>query len=1290
MSKRGIVAGSRATGAKTAPNNQPNTYGANEGISPLLAQYQQWTIGSGGTPYDPLPRKAAEFLLGQFGPLSPQQPMPIDQPQGDLHRPEPRRWQYPVGWNMPHSPPGTEGLKLTDFPTLRTYADLYSVARSCIQVRKNEIRGIEWDIIPTKEAEKKMRGDHKAHQDFGERREKVLKFFKRPDPDYRNFSSWIDALLEDHFVVDAMSLYVHPSRIKGKGVLGTDLAALDIIDGTTIRPLINLQGGKPAVPSPSYQQYLQGIPRVDLLSMITGDDVKELDHPEREYRGDQLLYLPYTARSWTPYGFPATERTIVPILTGLRKQQFQLDYFDEGTLPGAFVSPGENSGWTPNQIKEMQDGLNAIAGDPAWKHKIVALPPGSKVDPQRPGPLADQFDEIVMSMVCMGFDVQPMELGITPRVSTTQTSGAANQMAKASQDTQERKATKPLLWWLKTSIFDEIIQNTLHQEDMQFIFEGLEEGEDEGTKTTVIKDQISTALMSIDEGRAELGKSPWGLPETSDPGIMTASGFTPLGQFNPMTEQPGPQPGEPDPNAPPPGQAPPPGSPPGTPPSPPPIQTIGPGNKPPAPPIPPGAAGEAAAKPDAKRPAATKSADDGGVSLLKPTLAELDMLARHLNKGRALDTWQCQFITPNHLDLISKMLELGKQPSEAVATLSTHVEKTWNVQYDESKHPRGAGGRFGATNTGIYAGSHNGAIAVSYSGKAPPKGPAAKKPKKPKKGKKGKKTGAGAASKKKPVKPKAPPKTPAQRQQSRMAKQPPPHANDPVAWEMYDQWYNQQSAMGKSGVPHTADTPSDEAIAERGRDYWRTHVPWGSPGDFNTCVEGVMQHAGMTHDQAAGYCNLRHHEATGEWPAQHAAQMRGKMLDPGLIKVGPKGYEHGWIFVGAPGAGGVVHHPKHGKGEFLGVKDGKAHVKWGNGETHSFEVGKHPSGKAGGGSGPKEHFAKRQVYVGSHETGTAVHHPGHGRGKVTGHSGGQTHVKFDSGHQQSFDHRHSHAMRSDHKGSLASNGDVHVTVHGEKVKVGTTYDSGDGSRWPIKVKDSSLQHASKMHFENKDKAAEGLAKEYNRQHGIQFVDHQGDGKPLTEEEAYGIVPDLYNAPMFGSAPKHHPEQLRMNPDPGGKMKAAMEKYGNKGYEQQNIDLRAGKKTGAKWMDENFNQAKPLQESIQTYRGVDNAASLFGEPGSMVGKTFSDKAYLSTSTSKEVADTFTKDVAKAENAPGMLTIHIPKGAKAVKVNTGGTNIAEREALLPRNSKLRITSDVLADGVRRIGAEVVLDA
>ena len=77
--------------------------------------------------------------------------------------------------------------------------------------------------------------------------------------------------------------------------------------------------------------------------------------------------------------------------------------------------------------------------------------------------------------------------------------------------------------------------------------------------------------------------------------------------------------------------------------------------------------------------------------------------------------------------------------------------------------------------------------------------------------------------------------------------------------------------------------------AETLREYWTheahggpTHfayaeeIKWGSPGDFDRCTRLVMEHAKMTEAQAHGFCNLRHHEALGYWPAQHAARERGK------------------------------------------------------------------------------------------------------------------------------------------------------------------------------------------------------------------------------------------------------------------------------------------------------------------------------------------------------------------------------------------------------------------------------
>lgn len=62
------------------------------------------------------------------------------------------------------------------------------------------------------------------------------------------------------------------------------------------------------------------------------------------------------------------------------------------------------------------------------------------------------------------------------------------------------------------------------------------------------------------------------------------------------------------------------------------------------------------------------------------------------------------------------------------------------------------------------------------------------------------------------------------------------------------------------------------------RRYWAhgkgaAKVAWGTPGDFNRCVRHVSKY--MTRRQAKGYCNLRHKQAIGIYPATHARRLRG-------------------------------------------------------------------------------------------------------------------------------------------------------------------------------------------------------------------------------------------------------------------------------------------------------------------------------------------------------------------------------------------------------------------------------
>src|SRR5262249_51706214 len=97
-----------------------------------------------GNPYSSgygpfLPRPPETFPSGAFGPFSPILPVPINMPPPGAERPQPRRWSPYVGYNLPVGTPGSEGYKLASFATLSALGNYYSIARTCLEIRKNEI-----------------------------------------------------------------------------------------------------------------------------------------------------------------------------------------------------------------------------------------------------------------------------------------------------------------------------------------------------------------------------------------------------------------------------------------------------------------------------------------------------------------------------------------------------------------------------------------------------------------------------------------------------------------------------------------------------------------------------------------------------------------------------------------------------------------------------------------------------------------------------------------------------------------------------------------------------------------------------------------------------------------------------------------------------------------------------------------------------------------------------------------------------------------------------------------------
>lgn len=114
------------------------------------------------------------------------------------------------------------------------------------------------------------------------------------------------------------------------------------------------------------------------------------------------------------------------------------------------------------------------------------------------------------------------------------------------------------------------------------------------------------------------------------------------------------------------------------------------------------------------------------------------------------------------------------------------------------------------------------------------------------------------------------------------------------------------------------------------------------------------------------------------------------------------------------------------------------------------------------------------------------------------------------------------------------------------------------------------------------------------------------------------------------------------------------------------------------LDQIFQKAEPLSESIGVVRGVSNSDQLFGPVGSKVGKTFHDAGYVSTTTK-------IKGVGFGEesNQGAQLEITLPPGTKAVRPNGHGVyGDSEGEVLLPRGSRFKVVDDYTNHQNRRI--------
>lgn len=493
------------------------------------------------TPGVPLPRDPYDTVA--FGPMHPMVPAPLDPPRQDTGRPEPRLSEFDVGWNLPGA-----DYRLVPWKVLRDAARGVDVLRRCIEIRKRHITSLKWAWTVSEDAvEQALLGRHgTARVDVeAELREKLspeiarlTAFWRRPwRANNKNFKQWASMVLEEHLVVDAVAIYPEMTY-------GGDCLNLEIISGSTIKPLRDWRGALPRPPYPAYQQILYGFPRGEFTATV--QDTPEGQVAPGAFAADQMYYYVGTPFADTPYGLSAVEQALISARLYLKRQGWMLAEYDDGVTPNTWLIPPPDAAqvlgepFTVLKRREWEDAINdELAGNTALRHRAKVTPPG--FTPQQMATVAEQYkpdyDFFLIRLLASHMDVTLPELNITEPGGL-----GASGYHEGQEDVQNRIGTRPTAATLEDIVNDLSTQFLHAPPELTFTILDLE-SDDEAAQDQVAQNRVQTARMTINEDRDRQGQPRFPFPEADMPMLQTGRGIVFLegaSQLAPAGEEIGP------------------------------------------------------------------------------------------------------------------------------------------------------------------------------------------------------------------------------------------------------------------------------------------------------------------------------------------------------------------------------------------------------------------------------------------------------------------------------------------------------------------------------------------------------------------------------------------------------------------------------------------------------------------------------------------------------------------------------------------------------------------------------
>ena len=381
--------------------------------------------------------------------FGPQRPMPSQVPEQEQASVVGRQWDFPAGYNLRTQPrQSDEGVSYRE---LRALADGYDLLRLVIETRKDQLVKLRWAVKPK---------DDKKEPDA--RCKEVEDFLQMPDQEHP-WEDWLRALVEDMLVVDAATIY--PRRTKGG-----ELYALELMDGTTIKRVLDTWGRTPIPPDSAYVQIIKGVPTT-------------------HYTREELLYRPRNVRTHRVYGYSPVEQVLTTVHIALRRQASQLSYYTDGSTPDLILSvPKEWPVDTITKFKKWWDSM--LEGNIQTRRGTMFVPEGVTPVNTKEQVLKDQYDEWLARIICFAFSISPQSLMAMMNRATAET----------AQATAKEEGLFPLMQWVKTTL-NLAIWKLWGYNDLTFAWH-MQQDVKPTDQATIDKTYVDAKVLTPDEVRA--------------------------------------------------------------------------------------------------------------------------------------------------------------------------------------------------------------------------------------------------------------------------------------------------------------------------------------------------------------------------------------------------------------------------------------------------------------------------------------------------------------------------------------------------------------------------------------------------------------------------------------------------------------------------------------------------------------------------------------------------------------------------------------------------------------------